>query len=88
MESREAVRGGEPAARSNYGRFFYLNTGTLRGGMTESTLRYCYDPWRHLGVGAGFDKIALNIPKLESGDDQLRAGYTIQGLLGYLRYSF
>ena len=71
-----------------YGRYFYLNTSTLRGGMNESTIRYCYYPSRHWGVGAGFDKIAINIPKFKSSDYVVRAGYTIQGLSAYVRYSF
>jgi len=71
-----------------YARFFYLNTSGLRGGMGETALRYYYFVNRHLGLGAGFDKININIPKIETSDYVVRANYTIQGLSAYVRYAF
>lgn len=71
-----------------YARFFYLNTSMLRGGMAETALRYYYFVTRRLGLGAGFDKININIPKFESSQYVVRANYTIQGLSAYVRYAF
>jgi hypothetical protein len=71
-----------------YARFFYLNTSTLRGGMSETAMRYYYFLTRSLGVGAGFDKIAIDIPKFKTSDYVVRAGYTVQGLSAYVRYAF
>ena len=71
-----------------YARFFYLNTSSLRGGMSENAFRYFYYPLRQLGLGIGFDKISINIPKFKSSDYVVRANYTIQGLSAYVRYVF
>jgi len=43
---------------------------------------------RQLGLGIGFDKISINIPKFKSSDYVVRANYTIQGLSAYVRYVF
>ncbi len=71
-----------------YARFFYLNSSTLRGGMNESALRYYHFLTQHFGVGAGFDRVNINIPKFKTSDYVVRAQYTIQGLSAYARYSF
>lgn len=71
---------------------FYLELDRFKGGLLEFTGALEYNPWRHVGIGLGFDSFAM---KLEAdGEDwpgidfKGKVTFHYSGFQLYLRYFF
>ena len=71
-----------------YSRMFSLNYAGIRGNQIDSALRIFWYPWRNLGFGAGYDKVAIGMPQYSTGSETARFAYNIEGLSLYLRGAF
>ncbi|MFI5371595.1 MAG: hypothetical protein ACHQ52_08560 [Candidatus Eisenbacteria bacterium] len=75
-------------AIQSYSRFFAINYAGFRGSQDDSAVRLYWYFTRNLGAGAGYDKIAINIPQISTGGYTARFDYNIQGWSFYLRGAF
>jgi hypothetical protein len=72
----------------SYYRFFRLNTNGIDGGMYESGIHLNWYFIRNLGLGVGWDRTELRLNSYESGNDTLKADYTISGVGLYVTMAF
>ncbi|HUK63334.1 MAG TPA: hypothetical protein VLV15_08375 [Dongiaceae bacterium] len=75
-------------ALQSYSRYIALNYAGIRGSQTVSAVRLYWYFSRNLGIGTGFDKVAISMPQYRTGDYTARFDYNIQGWSFYLRGAF
>ena len=72
----------------SYNRFFQLNFSGIDGGLYESGVHLNWYFIRNLGIGLGYDRTQLKLNSYETGDNVLRADYTIGGWGLYATMAF
>lgn len=71
-----------------YMRAIAIDLGNIRGSIVENGLRYFWHFHRNAALGAGYDRLAISLPRYETDDYVARFGYTISGLSLYLSGAF
>jgi hypothetical protein len=71
-----------------HSRLFALDYNNFRGSQVDSAVRLFWFFHRNASVGAGYDKLSINMPQFSSGGQTMRFAYDIGGLSLYLRGSF
>ena len=72
--------------------FFYLEYDSFKGSILDFRAAVEYNPWKHVGIGLGFDTMAI---KLESDGEDFpgidltgKVGFNYTGLQLYLRWFY
>jgi len=61
---------------------FYLEVGEFRGGLFDTQVTAEYRPWKHLGIGLGFEKFGMDLEA--DGKDYLNIDFRGKIEYGYL----
>jgi hypothetical protein len=71
-----------------YFRGLFLDLGDFRGGISEAGLSGTWYFTRHLGVGAGVQRVDIRVREFETGSSTARGSYSQVGVLLYLEAAF
>ena len=72
----------------SYYRFFRLNAQGIDGGMYESGVHMNWYFIKNLGLGIGWDRTEIRLNSYDSGNNTLKADYTVSGLGLYATLAF
>ena len=72
----------------SYYRFFRLNAQGIDGGMYESGVHMNWYFIKNLGLGVGWDRTEIRLNSYNSGNNTLKADYTVSGLGLYATLAF
>jgi len=72
----------------SYYRFFRLNAQGIDGGMYESGVHMNWYFIKNLGLGIGWDRTEIRLNSYNSGNNTLKADYTVSGLGLYATLAF
>lgn len=68
------------------GQFFAFQADTWGGSMADIVLGVDWFPWKHVGLGAGFNSVRLNYDKDRRGE--LKVDYDYNGVLVYVTLTY
>jgi len=71
-----------------YGRFIYADFAGLRANIGEQSYHWYFQAWKNGAVGAGIDKISIDIPKYEKDDRYATFNYQLSGVTIFGRFNF
>ena len=71
-----------------YGRLIYVDISGLRAGVTNQSYHYYFHATKHFAIGAGFDRISIDIPKYVKEDQYATFSYKLSGASIYGKLSF